>query len=102
MRDDNEFNKILALFHYPKFVEFELDLDSPTVFNAVGRTHTERWHSALLGWLLDPMGSHSLNAFPLSRFILLLVNKDNLTSADRNFDLEIMTSPELNLQSHMV
>jgi hypothetical protein len=41
----------------------------PNLFRALGRTFTETWHSAFLGWLLDPGGSHSLGGFPLQRFL---------------------------------
>lgn len=44
----------------------------PNIFRAIGRTHTETWHSAFLGWLLDPKGSHQLGTFPLRRFLAMV------------------------------
>ncbi len=79
---------ILTLVHDPLFVEFELEQEAPTVFNAVGRTHTETWHSALLGWLLDPNSSHSLGLFPLTRLLLFLSIQDTLPTATRGIDLK--------------
>lgn len=51
------------------FQRFALLQQQPNLFNAIGRTHTETWHSAFLGWLLDPMGSHRLGDFPMKRFL---------------------------------
>ncbi len=80
--------QILALIHDPFFVEFELEQEAPSIFNSVGRTHTETWHSALLGWLLDPQGSLGLGVFPLSRLLLFLASRDSLTAQRRGIDLK--------------
>lgn len=80
-------NQILALIHDPLFVEFELEQEAPSIFNSVGRTYTETWHSALLGWLLDPNGSHGLGIFPLTRLLLFLSTKDTLSVGQRGIDL---------------
>ncbi len=77
---------ILELLHDPNFVQFEAEQTAPTIFNAVGRTHTETWHSALLGWLLDPKASHNLKNYPLQRFLLLMAN-NQVTSHPAAFDL---------------
>lgn len=73
---DDKLQSILTLLHDPVFLKFEAEQESPTIFNAVGRTHTETWHSALLGWLLDPQGSHGLGIYPLQRLLLLLSRSD--------------------------
>ncbi|MBM7845671.1 PD-(D/E)XK nuclease family protein [Herpetosiphon giganteus] len=78
---------ILSLIHDPRFVQFEAEQTAPTIFNAVGRTHTETWHSALLGWLLDPIASHQLGVYPLQRFLLLLAN-NQVTNHAAAFDLQ--------------
>jgi hypothetical protein len=70
--------EVADLLNDPLFIEFELDQEAPTIFNAVGRTHTERWHSAFVAWLLDPQGSHGLGDYPLRRFIALLATEDPL------------------------
>jgi hypothetical protein len=54
----------------PQFAEFERLANRPNLFRIVGRTHTETWHSMLLGWLLDPSGSHALGDFALRRLLL--------------------------------
>lgn len=89
---DDKLYSILAFLHDPTFVAFELNQEAPTVFNAVGRTFTETWHSALLGWLLDPMGSHQLGLFPITRFLLLLKAQDTLSAQDRRIDFNQLLS----------
>jgi hypothetical protein len=76
MNQNNHIAPILSLFHDPFFVKFVSEQEPPSIFKAVGRTFTETWHSALLGWLLDPQGRHALRDFPLRRFILLLKTED--------------------------
>lgn len=78
---------VLALLHDPVFVAFELSQEAPTIFNAVGRTHTETWHSALMGWLFDPQSSHNLGSYPLSRLLILLQTRDILENIRREIDL---------------
>ncbi|MDP9437444.1 MAG: PD-(D/E)XK nuclease family protein [Actinomycetota bacterium] len=87
MIQEENVNKILSLVHDPLFAEFELEREAPSIFNAVGRTYTETWHSALLGWLLDPHGSHSLGTFALMRLLLLLESQDSLPEKQRGVDL---------------
>ncbi len=78
---------VLALFHDPAFISFEVDQEAPTIFNAVGRTYTETWHSALLGWLFDPHSSHGLGTYPLSQLLLLLQAQDILDPHKREINL---------------
>ena len=75
---DGFLHRLLTLIHDPQFIVFETQQNPPSIFNAVGRTYTETWHSALLGWLLNPKSSHGLGSFPLSRFLLLLGLIDKL------------------------
>lgn len=75
--------KIFTLLHDPRFLKFEAEQEAPTIFNAVGRTHTETWHSALLAWLLDPQGSHGLGLYPLQRLLLLLSRSDSPVIVER-------------------
>jgi len=84
--------QILELLYDPVFIEFEQQQETPTIFNVVGRTFTETWHSALFGWLLDPKSSHELNHFPLHRFILLLINQNTLSMKERGIDIEQLLS----------
>lgn len=79
--------RILELIHDPKFIDFKEEQNSPSIFNAVGRTHTETWHSALIGWLLDPYSSHKLNNFPLKRLLILLKSADLLSVEQRGIDI---------------
>ena len=84
---DPHMDEILELLHDPLFIRFELKQKAPSIFNAVGRTHTETWHSALLGWLLNPSSSHGLGTFPLSRFLLSLKTIESLSPQKRGVDL---------------
>src|SRR5665213_2095843 len=83
-----QLNRITELLHDPLFIEFDLEQRAPTIFNAVGRTHTERWHSAFIAWLLDPKGSHGLVDFPLRRLIATLAIEDESTNTSRCICLE--------------
>jgi hypothetical protein len=86
-KQQDKLSKILSLLHDPTFVTFELEQEAPSIFNAVGRTHTETWHSALLGWLFNPNSSHSLGVFPLNRLFLLLQVQEQQSLKGYNFDL---------------
>jgi len=82
----NKLNAIFSLLQNPLFVEFELSQEAPSIFRAVGRTHTEAWHSALFGWLLNPTSSHDLDSFPIMRLLLLLKTQPQATSHDIDWD----------------
>ncbi len=86
MQEDQS-GAILALFHDPRYLDFEEQLNPASLFRAVGRTFTETWHSAFLGWLLNPKSSHKLGSFPLRRFILLLVKQGAAIAPDMNLKL---------------
>ena len=82
-----QFKKILEFIHDPRFVQFRTTMETPTIFDVVGRTYTETWHSAVLGWLLNTESNHNLRDFPLQRLILLLVTEDKLEPEERGLDL---------------
>jgi hypothetical protein len=73
----NTISQIIRLINDPLFAEFQELQRAPSIFNVVGRTHTETWHSAMLGWLLNPKSSHGLGEFALRRFIILMMAKDS-------------------------
>lgn len=81
-----ELGEILKLTNDPIFAEFENWQREPSIFGAVGRTHTETWHSAFLGWLFDKDGNHDLGSFPLRRLLLLLMAEDELSAEARDLD----------------
>lgn len=64
--------RIANLVADPAFVRFDRLSEQPNFFAILGRTFTERWHSAFLGWFLDPDGSHGLGDFPLRRLLVTL------------------------------
>lgn len=77
--------KIARMISDPAFLKLHHANEQPNIFRVLGRTFTETWHSAFLGWLLDPQGSHGLNDFPLRRFLLAVADRavkpDNLPEA---------------------
>ncbi len=60
----------LAFVSDPAFLQMSRSAELPSLFRIVGREHFERWHSAFLGWLLDPSGSHLTRQYPLSRLLI--------------------------------
>ena len=52
------------------FQELEHVVKKLSMFSLVGKTHTERWHSAFIAWLLNPSAGHNLGTFPLKRFLM--------------------------------
>ncbi len=43
--------------------------EGANLFAVLGHTHTERWHSAFLAWLLDPRGTHGLGSLALTHLL---------------------------------
>lgn len=60
---------VIQLLHHPAFLAIDHDLQSQGFLSLLGMTHTERWHSAFLAWLINPRGSHDLGDFPLKRLL---------------------------------
>ena len=69
-------NSLADLVTGSDFQQFARLQDQPNIFRALARTHTETWHSAFLGWLLDPYGSHRLETFPLRRFLAAVAQSE--------------------------
>ncbi|MBK9388597.1 MAG: PD-(D/E)XK nuclease family protein [Planctomycetes bacterium] len=63
---------LIKLVLDPQFAAFAQQANRPNLFGIVGRTYTETWHSMLLGWLLDPSGTHGLGSFALRRLLLAI------------------------------
>lgn len=49
----------------PDFIQLCRNKEEKTLFNIVGMTHTERWYSSFLAWLLNPESPHGLDYFPM-------------------------------------
>jgi hypothetical protein len=60
----------------PGFLQLEEWLNTPNLFEIVGKLDSERWHSAFWSWVLDPRGSHGQGAFAISRLLLKAVTDD--------------------------
>lgn len=80
--------KLLYLVSDLNFARIDSLAKRPNLFDIVGRTFTETWHSMFLGWLLDPKGSHKLHDYPLKRF---LVAVSNPTIFGENADFEAIS-----------
>jgi hypothetical protein len=76
LKPDTFFLRTVELISDPRFVHFENLIREPNIFQIIGRSHYERWHSALWGWLLDPTGSHLLQHYALVRLLYLLFHGD--------------------------
>lgn len=76
--------KILQLISDPFFIKLQNLINEPNMFKIVGRTHTERWHSAFWGWLLDVNGSHNLNDYPITRLFTLLTKSEVFKPDEQN------------------
>lgn len=86
MASADRISKIMRLINDPLFAEFEELQNEYSFFNIVGRTYTETWHSALLGWLLNPSSNHNLDDYALRRFVMLMVEKEQ-QKASRKYPL---------------
>lgn len=59
---------LAALLCDQNYLKITDRLRRPNIFQILGRTHTETWHSMFLAWLLNPAGSHGQGALPLRLF----------------------------------
>ncbi len=57
------------------FMKLASEQKQKGIFDIVGQTHTEHWHSAFVCWLLSPDANHGLGDFPICRLLSLYVNK---------------------------
>ena len=58
-----------SLITDPVFLRLREDERRPNIFKTVAVSHTERWHSAFVKWILDPSSHLGLGDFPLKRFL---------------------------------
>jgi PD-(D/E)XK nuclease superfamily protein len=56
---------LTSLVTDPAFLRVQRLGQQANLFSILGRTYTETWHSMLLGWLLDPQGSHGFGDYGL-------------------------------------
>lgn len=74
------------------FLELKNEQNQKSIFDIVGQTHTEHWHSAFICWLLSPDANHNLGTFALNRLLSLYADKLEKTS---NSDYEKLTLAEI-------
>lgn len=67
--------KINALLTDERFLRLSAMRGRPNLFEAVAASRTEMWHSAFVGWVLDPESHLGLGVFPLKRFLYALVKE---------------------------
>lgn len=74
---DNFEEKIHGMISDPSFIELRRNSLDLSLFDVVGMTHTERWHSAFLAWLLNPSerSSHGLAYFPMKQLLSTMRKK---------------------------
>ena len=60
---------LAALVADPDFVRLSYELSQPSFLGVLGRSFTERWHSAFVAWLLDPGGEHGLGTKALRQLL---------------------------------
>lgn len=65
--------KILDLYASDTYKDLSKYYAKKDFFRLIGRARKEDTHSNMLAWLLDPAESHGLGAYPLKRFLQLLV-----------------------------
>lgn len=71
---DFETNKLI---NDSNFIQLRHSARELSLFDIVGMTHTERWHSSFLAWLLNPNqnASHGLSYFAQKRFLTAMRKK---------------------------
>lgn len=57
------------------FLKLQSAQNKKNIFDIVGQTHTEHWHSAFICWLLSPDADHNLETFALNRLLALYAKK---------------------------
>src|SRR3954465_7909258 len=62
-------SSIEALIEDSEFERLTQQVSESTIFDVLGITTEERIHSSMLGWLLDPTGSHGVGDIVLRRFL---------------------------------
>lgn len=95
----SQVNKLIQEPGFQKLIQLQLQTN---LFEIVAASHTEMWHSAFIGWLLDPHSSLRLGAFPLRRFLAMLkyegIYKDDRAIRDLHLG-KIESRTELQLES---
>lgn len=61
---------MVALLTDPTFRRLEYQIGRENFLSVLGRSFTERWHSAFLGWLLSSESDHGLGVIPMGYFLL--------------------------------
>jgi len=89
----NQINKLLS---DTNFKNLEVEKTSFNIFETLGVSHIELWHSGFIKWVLDPKSNLGLSDWPLKRFLSLLVLEG--ISKKAKLDLSIADIELLNLQ----
>jgi len=73
--------RLLALEGDPAFQGLQAGQERTNLFQIVGTTERERWHSAFWAWVLDPDGSHRLGDFGIKRLLVRCATEDGTIRA---------------------
>jgi hypothetical protein len=80
----NEINKLLS---DNSFNTLKAEQNSFNIFETLGVSHLELWHSGVIKWVLNPKSNLDLGDWPLKRFFSLLVIEGESKKAELSFDI---------------
>lgn len=75
-----EIERINELISDEDFQHLNHNYEKTNLFDIMGRSHLEEWHSSVVCWLLDPKASHNLGTFPINLFFRLYYEKQETNS----------------------
>lgn len=69
--------KINSMICSKPFQDIEYAVRNLSLFSIVGTTHIERWHSAFIAWLLNPVAEHGLDNYALKQLLVAMHTVEN-------------------------
>ena len=94
-------DKLQNLLTDPNFLKLKRTLNNSNnnLFSILAASHLERWHSAFIRWILDPMSETGLDDFPLKRFLCLALKLYPSNSSVKPPELSLGDVEKMNLES---
>jgi hypothetical protein len=87
--------QLLALEADPAFQRLRASQERTNLFRIVGKTDSERWHSAFWAWALDPAGSHGLGDHGLRRLLVEAAGPNGIIPSAQLRPKEVQGSPDV-------
>jgi len=75
MVKDISIKRLNELISDSDFQKLNYNYEKTNLFDIIGKSHLEEWHSSFICWLLDPNASHGLGNFPIIQFFSLYYEK---------------------------